>query len=149
MGDIVEHLKYLSEEYESDEYVDISATNYFQEALDEIERLQVAMTTWKEEEGEWKKIEAGLLAQVKELEQFQRSLHPTELRDYTKTYYVIDDEMINKAWNRKPDPALATLAIFNIFHCERCPRNGLVDRTVDDDGICSDCHGRGWVVGGK
>ena len=40
MSNVIEDLKYLSEEYESGEHVDISATNYFQEALDEIERLQ-------------------------------------------------------------------------------------------------------------
>ena len=38
--DIKEQLKYLSEEYESGEYVDISAYNYFELALDEIRRLE-------------------------------------------------------------------------------------------------------------
>ena len=40
MSDIREDLRYLSEEYESGEHVDISAQNYFQEALDEINRLE-------------------------------------------------------------------------------------------------------------
>ena len=40
MSDIREDLRYLSEEYESGEHVDISAQNYFQEALDEINRLR-------------------------------------------------------------------------------------------------------------
>ncbi|MCK5018323.1 MAG: hypothetical protein KAS32_14795 [Candidatus Peribacteraceae bacterium] len=40
MGDIIEDLTYLSECYEGDDYVDISAQNYFQDALDKITRLR-------------------------------------------------------------------------------------------------------------
>ena len=40
MSNVKEDLKYLSDEYESGEHVDISAQNYFQDALDEIERLE-------------------------------------------------------------------------------------------------------------
>jgi len=40
MSDVREDLEYLSKEYEDGDYVDISAQNYFQDALDEIERLR-------------------------------------------------------------------------------------------------------------
>ena len=40
MSDIREYLKELSDNYESGDYVDISAYNYFQMAYDEIERLR-------------------------------------------------------------------------------------------------------------
>ena len=38
-----------------------------------------------------------LLAENKQLRQFQESLHPTELKDYTKTYYVINNKQIDSA----------------------------------------------------
>ena len=37
---VIEDLEYLAKEYESGDYVDISAQNYFQDALDEIRRLR-------------------------------------------------------------------------------------------------------------
>ena len=40
-----------------------------------------------------------LQKRVIELEQFQRSLHPTELRDYTLSYYVINNDQIDAAVN--------------------------------------------------
>ena len=40
MSYLTDELKYLSEEYESGEHVDISAQNYFQDALEEIMRLR-------------------------------------------------------------------------------------------------------------
>ena len=40
MSDIRDYLKELSDNYESGDYVDISAYNYFQMAYDEIERLK-------------------------------------------------------------------------------------------------------------
>ena len=48
---IKEELQYLSNEYESGEYVDISAFNYFQEALDKIEWLEVQIGYIKEAAG--------------------------------------------------------------------------------------------------
>ena len=47
MIDVIEDLKYLADEYESGEHVDISARNYFQDALDEIERLLADNDGWK------------------------------------------------------------------------------------------------------
>jgi len=44
MSDVIDDLVYLAEEYESGEHVDISAQNYFRDALDEIRRLEAGMS---------------------------------------------------------------------------------------------------------
>ena len=106
---------------------------YFKDAADEIERLE---------------------SQVNQLKQFQESLHPTALRDYSKTYYVIDNDQIDAAWNLKSGPALATLAIFNIFRCEHRPFGGV--RSIEPGEhlnekcpVCAKFTGHGWVIGGE
>lgn len=48
MSDIIKNLKFLSSEYEAGDHVDISAQNYFQDALAEIERLRGEIATFKE-----------------------------------------------------------------------------------------------------
>ncbi|MCK5018329.1 MAG: hypothetical protein KAS32_14825 [Candidatus Peribacteraceae bacterium] len=83
-----------------------------------------------------------------QLKQFQQSLHPTELRDYMKTYYVIIDEQIAAVveWantfgaSRTTEGRWDVLNKLNIFRCE----NNLFQGT--DHHGCSYCNGKGYVT---
>ncbi|RKZ05680.1 hypothetical protein DRQ25_15600 [Candidatus Fermentibacteria bacterium] len=49
----------------------------------------------------WPNVVVRLQIRIKELEQFQQSLHPTELKDYMRTYYVFTDKQIDAAWDQR------------------------------------------------
>ena len=95
---------------------------------------------------------------VAQLKQFQRSLHPTELSDYTKTYYVFNSSEIDKAvrvWGNfdlSPGPEApaieAVLMHLNIIRCDGCNGVGHDKRFGAGrfDLSCPTCKGHGWVI---
>ena len=110
-----------------------------QERVDE---LNGAVEEWLEEEESWKRLEAGLLARVEELEK-ERDAAEAEL--WGANYFT--EEMIDLAWGeanqwgKQTDRIVARRALrkFRIYQCGRCGGSGAY---CDEDG----CNGHGWVI---
>ena len=104
-----------------------------------------------------------LAKRIEELEQFQQSLHPTELRDYMRTYYIITDEQIDAAVkiarsieeHYSNESGWETLKPLGIFRCEGCDGAGKTYSRSSSmkeepmEWVCPDCNGHGWVIGGE
>lgn len=93
---------------------------------------------------------------IEELRQFQLSLHPTELDDYMKTYYVINDrqivdavEVVNRhAGLRAGRLGWRILEQLGIKQCDHCNGGGTLIRMQGEVSFnCPTCNGDGFVVG--
>ena len=68
---------------------------------------------------------------IEELEKFQQSLHPTELRDYMLTYYVFISDQTDAAWKLRihppladPPPVYIPASKLGIVRCDGCGGSG-------------------------
>lgn len=132
MSDIIDRLQSVIDYFNHGSW----QRKYCIEIRYEIERLRQCIEELEEERNQ--------------LRQFQQSLHPTGLRDYMKTYYVITDAQIDAAWAQGFD----ALAELGIVRCEECGGSGEGGMRYDGSPVpveenCHDCNGHGWVKEAK
>lgn len=124
MSDILEYLDELSEAYESGDYVDISAYNYFEMALDEIKRLE------------------------ERIEELRQMLATDAIKQLQCPRHHITDKQLAAAveWSNAFSPKGSAWGTLNKLGIERCPQASM---DWHDRMECVTCNGRGWVVGGE
>ncbi len=137
-----------------------------QRRVKEIEQLQTAIATWKEEEIEWKATEAGLLARVEELEEeLQRACNQRNIAEavadcclegHYSTVKQIDAAWLivrefNGAYTATGRWVLRALERLGIKACEGCGGEGITRQDphgepLEPCEVCAPFTGHGWVI---